>query len=176
MSPSDTLLDTVAARDELTWAVQLLYGNDPRPRDHAIDGPLPSAAALVWQMKTEPTNLSEEDTTRLRVAQALAKVVITSGYAFNATAATQATDEDWPDLLAFVRDAIARWLAWRDDQPWAHAAAYVTDRCETALRAPLTDSNLRNGAYGVLRHLASIAAADPGFRSEWRLDTPRDPA
>ncbi|MGW2325708.1 hypothetical protein ACWC5C_08085 [Streptomyces sp. NPDC001700] len=175
MSPSDSLLDTVAVRDELTWAIQLLYGNDRQVRSYSADGPLPTAATLVWQMKTEPTNLSEGDIARLRAAQALAKVIITSGYAFNAAASTQ-SNEDWPDLLTFVREAIARWLAWRDDQPWAHAAAYVADRCEAALRATSAEANLRGGAYGVLRHLATIAASDPGFRPEWQLDTPRDPA
>ncbi|MEU8877916.1 hypothetical protein AB0D24_43665 [Streptomyces javensis] len=175
MSPSDALLDTITARDELTWAIQLLYGNAPRPRDYSTDGPLPVAATLVRQVKTEPTNLSEGNTARLRSAQALAKVIITSGYAFNAAAGIQ-TNEDWPELLAFVREAIAQWLAWRDNQPWAHAAAYVADRCEAALRASSTDANLRDGAHRVLRHLATFAAGSPGFRPEWQLDTTRDSA
>ncbi|MFD9047653.1 hypothetical protein [Streptomyces zaomyceticus] len=158
VSPSDALLDTAWVRAELGWIHQT--ETDAAAKLRILNGsPLPIAALMAHSRATALEETTTEDAARVAAVRALSKVVLTAGRAHSQTHDGEVAPEDWPDLLAFVREAIRRRAELPDNGPWCRAATYVADRCENVLESS-GDQAGRSGAYGVLRQLATAGAPD----------------
>ncbi|MFJ3097379.1 hypothetical protein [Streptomyces hydrogenans] len=164
VSPSDSLLDSAWVRAELGWIHQT--EPDAAAKLRILDGsPLPVAASMAHSRATTIPTATPEDAARAAEVRALAKVLLIAGRAHDQTYRSQEVPEDWPELLAFVREAIDRRAGLPDNGPWCRAATYVADRCESTLTS--ADEG-RSGAYGVLRQLATVGA--PGATpAAWTL-------
>ena len=166
ISPSDALLDSTRVRTELSWIHQT--EPDAAAKVRILDAsPLPVAAEIAHSRAVTIQTATPENSDWAADIRALAKVLLVAGRAYNETYRNQEVPKDWPELLAFVREAIQRRRQLPANAPWCRAATYVADRCESALMEP-GDADLRSGAYGVLRQLATTGA--PGTTpAAWTL-------
>lgn len=169
-SPSDALLDSPEVRDELTWALQQTPGATDLP-SQLDEYPLPFVAQIAHQrlQAVKTSDRTPDETARLDNARALAKVILKAGNAHSQTRNSETPINDWPQLLAFTRKAVAARGETPEDGPWCRAAEYVIGRCEDELENGRDDRD-RAGAYGVLRHLATASGPSDGFNPAWTLN------
>lgn len=170
LSPIDALLDAPHVRAEFAWATLQAPGVTAPPY-WIGDRALPDAAKIVHQAieAAKPNTVEGEDKYRLADVQALAKVIIASGLAHSITRNSGPAPDDWSRLLDFTRAVISR--RTETDRAWANAATYVVFQCDEMLRHG-QDEEARAGAYGVLRHLATVGGAGlhiDGFNPAWAL-------
>ncbi|WP_432091051.1 hypothetical protein [Streptomyces sp. NRRL F-5630] len=175
LSPIDALLDAPHVRAEFAWATLQAPGVTA-PSYWVGEGPLPEAAKIVYQTieAAKPNAVEGEDEYRLADARALAEIIITSGLAHSTTRGSGPAPEDWPQLLDFTRSVVSR--RTETDRAWANAATYVVFQCDEMLRHG-QDEKARAGAYGVLRHLATVGSAGlgiDGLDPAWTLHVDRE--
>ncbi|MGW5272109.1 hypothetical protein ACWEQP_05900 [Streptomyces sp. NPDC004044] len=160
-----------AIRDEFEQALKAAGRFHQNQRIYLDDGPFSGAVQVVGQALEDLDlhDVADEDRSMVAGVRTLARQIKFTGYAMAyARTASDPARNDWPELLAFVRQQFTSWAEQEDHDGPARCAHRIVDPCEQILSAagPAED---RGDAYAALRHLATLFAGASGFHQEWAL-------
>ncbi|MFI1619665.1 hypothetical protein ACH4VT_22270 [Streptomyces lydicus] len=152
-----------------------------RLRQHQLmyldDGPF-SGAVRVTADALEDLDLVDAlpggDPRTVAGVRTLARQLQLTGYAmWHARDVGDQANDDWPDLLAFVRQQCAGWSAQADHDGPQRCLTRIVDLCEPLLDRRQPQENRRD-AYAALRHFATLFSGAAGFQVDWLLHTKGD--